>query len=184
MDKKYNKQLLNLAKQSIRFGLDNNAPLPIELTEFDPILREQRATFVTLKINEALRGCIGSLIAHKPLIVDLTFNAYRAAFSDTRFSPLKESEFDQLHFHISILTHPAPIKFKSEEDLIKQLRPNIDGLIMQDGNKSGTFLPSVWEQIPNPETFLKRLKVKAGLTQNYWSDNITMFRYEAEGIPS
>jgi len=137
---------------------------------------------VTLNINGALRGCVGSLSADKSLIEDLSSNAYSAAFRDLRFPSLEDSEFDQLNYHISILTQPTPILFKSEKDLINQLRPNIDGLVLKEGTNSGTFLPSVWEQLLDREVFLKHLKQKAGLSRGYWSDSITVDRYEVDSF--
>jgi len=178
MDERHCKQLFSIVKKSIKYGLENNSRLIINPEEFDSVLREKRATFLTLHLNGALRGCIGSLSADKSLIEDLSSNAYSAAFRDSRFSSLKESEFDQLHYHISILTQSTPILFKSEKDLIDQLRPYIDGLVLKEGMNSGTFLPSVWEQLPDREMFLKHLKQKAGLSQDYWSDSVTIDRYE------
>jgi len=182
MDERHCKQLLGVVKDSIKYGLENNSRLHINPAEFDSVLREKRATFVTLHLNGELRGCIGSLCAHKSLIEELSSNAYSAAFRDPRFPPLEAIEFDQLHYHISILTQPTPILFTSEKDLIDQLRPNIDGLVLKEGMNSGTFLPSVWEQLPDRETFLQHLKQKAGLSQSYWSDRITIDRYEVDSF--
>ena len=182
MDERHCKQLFSIVKKSINCGLDNNLRLNINPEDFESFFREKRATFVTLHLNGELRGCIGSLCAHKSLIEELSSNAYSAAFRDSRFSSLKESEFDQLHYHISILTQPTPILFTSEKDLIDQLRPNIDGLVLKEGMNSGTFLPSVWEQLPDRETFLQHLKQKAGLSQSYWSDRITIDRYEVDSF--
>jgi len=182
MDEIHQKQLLGLAKKSIKYGLEHDARLTIIPEAFDSVLREKRATFVTLHLNGALRGCIGSLSAHQSLIENLSSNAYSAAFRDSRFSPLKESEFYQLHYHISILSQAAPILFTSEKDLIDQLRPHVDGLVLTEGMNRGTFLPSVWEQLPDREMFLKHLKQKAGLNQDYWSDSITVERYEVDSF--
>ena len=171
-----------MAKKSIKYALEHNARLTINPEEFDSVLREKRATFVTLHISGELRGCIGSLSAHRPLIEDLSSNAYSAAFRDPRFPPLKESEFEQLHYHISILSQSSPLLFKSEKELIEQLRPHVDGLILTEGMNRGTFLPSVWEQLPDRDMFLKHLKQKAGLNQDYWSDSITIERYEVDSF--
>jgi len=182
MDERHCKQLLGIVKKSIKCGLENNSQLKINPEEFDSVLRGKRATFVTLHLNGALRGCIGSLSAYTSLIEDLSSNAYSAAFRDSRFPSLEESEFDRLHYHISILTLSTPILFESEKDLIDQLRPNIDGLVLKEGMNSGTFLPSVWKQLPDREMFLKHLKQKAGLSQDYWSDSITIDRYEVDSF--
>ena len=182
MDERHCKQLFSIVKKSIKCGLENNSRLNINPEDFESVFREKRATFVTLHLNGTLRGCVGSLSADKSLIEDLSSNAYNAAFRDFRFSPLEDSEFEQLNYHISILTELTPILFKSEKDLINQLRPNIDGLVLKEGMHSGTFLPSVWEHLVDREIFLKHLKQKAGLSQDYWSDSITIERYEVDSF--
>jgi len=180
MDEQYSKPLLDIVKKAIKFGLENNSRIAIDPEAFAPALRERRATFVTLHINKILRGCIGSLTAVSPLIEDLADNAYSAAFRDSRFPPLQESEFEQLQYHISILSETTPLLFASEKDLISQLRPHVDGLVLTEGTNNGTFLPSVWKQLPDKAMFLKHLKQKAGLSQDYWSDGITIERYEVD----
>ncbi|MBN2689692.1 MAG: AmmeMemoRadiSam system protein A [Gammaproteobacteria bacterium] len=174
------KTLLDLAKKSIQNGLTTQKPLVINTKEFPTKLQEFAACFVTLQINHQLRGCIGSLTAFRPLVEDVTNNAFAAAFSDPRFPPLGKEEFSELEIHISILSKPEPMQFGSEEDLLSQLQPGIDGLILSDRGYRGTFLPSVWEQLPTPELFLQHLKLKAGLPEDYWSDTIKIERYEAE----
>ena len=138
----------------------------------------QGAAFVTLKKDDQLRGCIGSLSAYRPLCEDIAENAYAAAFRDPRFNALTEAELDDIELSISVLTPPEMIVFTSEEDLIAQLRPGVDGLIMTEGGNRGTFLPSVWENYPQAESFLKHLKMKAGLPASYWSGTIKVERYE------
>ena len=120
------------------------------------------------------------LEAVRPLARDVAENAFSAAFRDNRFPPLAADEFDDLELHISILSPPEPMTFRSEQDLIAQIRPEIDGLILEEGLRRGTFLPSVWESLPNPHQFLKHLKQKAGLPTEYWSDTIKVSRYTAE----
>lgn len=175
-------QLLALAKASIREGLQTGRPLKIDPAGFPAELKERRATFVTLQINRKLRGCIGVLQPVRPLAEDIAENAFSAAFSDPRFPPLTSEEFNTLAIHLSILTPAEPVSFTSEQDLIAQLQPGIDGLILQEGHRRGTFLPSVWETLPKPEDFLKHLKLKAGLPAGYWSDTIRISRYETEYI--
>jgi len=172
------KTLLETAKKAIKFGLENHSEMPIAAEDFEPALREQRASFVTLNLNNELRGCIGSLEAYRPLIIDVARNAYSSAFNDHRFQPLSEREFTKLHYHISILTKPTRMTFTSEKDLLDQIRPTIDGLVITDGVNRGTFLPSVWEQLPNTLSFFQHLKQKAGLDPHYWSDSIAVERYE------
>jgi len=105
-----------------------------------------------------------------------------AAFRDPRFPPLAADEFDELDIHLSILTPAEPVSFTSEQELITQLQPGIDGLILEEGHRRGTFLPSVWEQLPEPQQFLRHLKQKAGLSPDYWSENIRISRYRTEMI--
>jgi AmmeMemoRadiSam system protein A len=174
--------LLDLAKDSIRHGLQSGTPLKINPADFPPELLLPRATFVTLHKHRQLRGCIGMLKAVRPLAEDIAENAFAAAFRDYRFPPLSADEFDQLEIHLSILTPPEPIAFTSEEDLLAQLRPGEDGLIIEEDGRRGTFLPSVWENLPDPKQFLRHLKQKAGLPADYWSDNLRFYRYRTEMI--
>lgn len=171
--------LLSVAFDSIRHGLIHNEPLPVDAQVFDEALRAHRATFVTLKLNHELRGCIGMLEACRPLVVDVAHNAYAAAFSDPRFPHLNEHEARRVSIHVSILTPPEPMPVRSEQDLLEKLRPHIDGVILTDGIYRGTFLPSVWESLPDPHDFLQALKRKAGLPAHYWSATLRVERYRA-----
>lgn len=177
IDRQQEHVLLQLAEASIRHGLAHGRPLKPDLAEYEPALREPGASFVTLKREGELRGCIGSLTAHRPLVDDVAENAYAAAFSDPRFYPLQAIELHGLEMHVSILGTPEPMGFTSERDLLEQLRPGIDGLILEEGFRRGTFLPSVWEQLPSAQDFLNHLKLKAGLPVNYWSETIQISRY-------
>lgn len=174
--------LLKTARDSIKHGIETGQPLSVNLDEYDSLLCESGASFITLEINHQLRGCIGSLEAYRPLIEDVAENAFAAAFRDPRFSPVDAQEVDQLHYHLSILDKPEPVTFSSESDLLEKIRPGIDGLILQDKGHRGTFLPSVWESLPEPVLFLSHLKQKAGLPPNYWSDTIQIERYTVENI--
>ena len=174
--------LLTTARESIAHGLRTGRPLRVEVTAYDPELQARRATFVTLNKFGELRGCIGHLEAIQPLIADVAENAFNAAFRDPRFQPLRASEFDDLVIHISVLSPPEPMVFTSEADLLRQIRPGIDGLILEDGIYRGTFLPSVWEQLPDPARFLAHLKMKAGLPPNHWSDTLKVYRYTTESF--
>lgn len=175
-------QLLKLAVTSIRHGLTHGKSLPIQTADFDPDLRVKRATFVTLEKQGQLRGCIGMLEAMRPLVQDIAENAFSAAFRDPRFPPVTADELSQLDIHLSILSTAEPINFTSEADLLSQLRPHIDGLILTEGGRRGTFLPSVWEQLPQPTVFLRHLKQKAGLPADYWSDTLRVSRYTTDYI--
>ncbi len=175
-------RLLQLARASIEHGLQTGRPLPVKLQDFPAELTEPRATFVTLEKNHQLRGCIGMLEAVRPLAQDIAENAFSAAFRDPRFPPLEDTELPDLSIHLSILSPAKEMTFSSQEDLLAKLRPRIDGLIMQEGHRRGTFLPTVWESLPTPEQFLSHLKQKAGLPPDYWSDTLKVFRYTTEFI--
>ncbi len=176
-------QLIEIARQSIRHGLQHDRALPIDTNAYHRHLRHQRATFVTLHKHGQLRGCVGSLEARRSLVSDISANAYAAAFQDPRFPALSEEEFDELDIHISILTPVSPIGFSSEEDLIRQLRPGVDGLILEDTGQRGTFLPSVWESLPEKSQFWRELKRKAALPYDHWSSTIKVYRYQTQSFP-
>jgi len=182
LNKEHQQRLLDLAKSSIQHGLQTGCPLKVNLADFPVELTEHRATFVTLHKNHQLRGCIGMLEATRPLAEDIAENAFLTAFRDPRFPPLADDELGKLEIHLSILTPAEPVSFTSEKDLITRLQPGIDGLILEEGRRRGTFLPSVWEQLPEPEQFLRHLKQKAGLPPDHWSDSIRIFRYRTEMI--
>lgn len=156
-------QLLDVARRSIEHGLHHGAALAVDGADFGEALQQQRASFVTLTIDSQLRGCIGTLEAYRPLVEDVAGNAYAAAFQDPRFRPLTASEFGPLHIHVSVLSPSTPMAFSGEADLVSQLRPGIDGLIIQQGARRATFLPSVWEQLPSAAEFFMHLKQKAGI---------------------
>jgi AmmeMemoRadiSam system protein A len=176
--------LLGTARASIEFGLAHGRPLNVHPAEYPEPLKALLASFVTLHEGGQLRGCIGHLEAYQPLIVDVAENAYAAAFRDPRFPPLEARELPALQIHVSVLSEPAPLNFTSEADLVAQLRPGVDGLILQDGRHRGTFLPSVWESLADPGDFLTHLKIKAGLAPNHWSDTLQVARYTTESFGS
>ena len=174
--------LLSMANNAIKhhLGLETETAFPINIEDFSIDLQSNGASFVTLTKNNELRGCIGSLEAYQPLIEDVTNNAQAAAFSDPRFAPVSLAELKDIHIQVSVLTKPEAIEFSSEADLLQQLRPNIDGLIIEEQGRRGTFLPTVWESLTTPEQFLQHLKLKANLPANYWSDSIKVYRYTTE----
>ena len=174
--------LLDLARASIRQGAQAGRPLTVAQEELSEELVVPRASFVTLEKNGRLRGCIGSLEAWRPLAVDVAENAFAAAFRDPRFPPLQEDEVEELEIHLSLLTVPVAMTFSSEADLLGQLRPGVDGLILSEGQYRGTFLPSVWAELPTPQLFLTHLKHKAGLAADYWSPGVRIWRYETEMV--
>jgi AmmeMemoRadiSam system protein A len=172
--------LLELAERAIRHALETGRALQVDPADFEEPLQVPAACFVTLKKQGELRGCIGSLEAHRSMVEDVAHNADSAAFSDPRFPPLREEELAGLELDISLLTPAEEIHFSSEADLLSQIRPGIDGLIIEEGYRRGTFLPSVWEQLPRPEQFLQHLKLKAGLPPDHWSGNIRVSRYTTQ----
>jgi len=172
------KVCLQIARQSIKHGLQKGSALLVSTRDYSSDLQQNLATFVTLHKNGELRGCIGALQAYQPLINDIAEHAYSAAFQDPRFPALQDNEYEQLDVEISVLGKPEPVIFESEEDLLEQIRPNIDGLILEYGINRGTFLPGVWEQLPEREEFLNHLKMKAGLSSQWWDDAVKISRYE------
>lgn len=174
--------LKKIARDSIHYGLKHGTPLPIDTDSLSNSITDQGASFVTLYLHGSLRGCIGSLEAHRPLAEDVAHNAFSAAFQDYRFTPVEESEFAALEIHLSILSKAVPIPCHSEQELLAQLNSGVDGLIIEDNGHRATFLPSVWESLPQPATFVEHLKVKAGLPANYWSDTIRCYRYHTESF--
>jgi len=172
--------LKKIARDAIHYGLTNTAPMQLDTQCLPTNVIEQKASFVTLFLSGALRGCIGSLEAIRPLADDVAKNAYAAAFEDHRFDPVNDAIVADLEIHISVLSSPQRINCESETSLLKQLHPGTDGLILEDGNYRATFLPAVWEAIPNQEQFVHELKRKAGLNKDYWSDTIKCYRYWTE----
>ncbi len=175
--------LRTIARESVEHGLKCGRALPVVESDLPDWLREPRATFVTLEKDGELRGCIGSLEARRPLAEDVADNAYAAAFRDPRFAPVHADEWPTLDLHIAVLSPPEAMSVTSEEDLLHQLRPGIDGLILEEGRARATFLPSVWAHTPDPRDFLRHLKRKAGLPPHYWSDSIRAYRYTTQSFP-
>ena len=145
-----------------------------------PALHQPGATFVTLTREGELRGCIGSLQAFRPLDQDVRENARAAAFRDPRFAPLSERELAATRVEVSLLTPAEPICFTTEEDAVRQLRPGIDGVILESERHRGTFLPQVWESVTDPWQFMSELKRKAGLAEDFWSKDLKLYRYEVQ----
>ena len=174
------RHLLGIAARSIRHGLQHGKACAVDLDRLPPALHDRRASFVTLEADGRLRGCIGSLDATRPLAADVAHNAHGAAFADPRFPPVKEDEVDGLRIKISVLSPATPMQAESEADLVASLRPGVDGLIVEDGDKRATFLPSVWKGIAEPERFVRALAKKAGWPEGHWSDTVRTWRYTAE----
>ena len=145
-----------------------------------PGLQAPGASFVTLTQHGELRGCIGSLEAWRPLEQDVRANAKAAAFRDPRFMPLRLEELAGTRVEVSLLTAATPLNFASEDEAVTQLRPHIDGVILECGMHRGTFLPQVWESLPEPRLFMAHLKQKAGLPPTFWSGEVKLSRYEVQ----
>ncbi|HEY3328167.1 MAG TPA: AmmeMemoRadiSam system protein B [Novimethylophilus sp.] len=168
--------LLALARNAIT----QNFGLPVKPVDQADWLNEPGATFVTLMQHGELRGCMGSLEIHRSLRDDVQFNAVAAALRDPRFPPLAEDEVAITHVEVSLLSPQQPIHFSDEADALAQLRPHIDGVVFEYGRYRSTFLPQVWEQLPQPRQFMAHLKRKAGLPQNFWSPDVKLYRYTVE----
>ncbi|WP_131111168.1 AmmeMemoRadiSam system protein A [Sulfuricystis thermophila] len=154
--------------------------LPLQPEPDHPALHQPGATFVTLTQEGQLRGCIGSLEAWRPLDEDVKANAKAAAFGDPRFPPLSKSEFAHTRVEVSLLTPPVPLDFTDEADAIRQMRPGVDGMIFEYHGRRGTFLPQVWESLPDPRQFFAHLKQKAGFPASFWSPEVRLYRYEVQ----
>jgi MEMO1 family protein len=173
--------LLGATMQALKFGVENGRAPSVDYGPgVSKSLTAMRASFVSLKIAGRLRGCIGTVVAHQALLPDVVGNAYKAGFGDPRFGPLTLEELEQLDIEVSLLSFPRVMRFKNEADLVSQVRPDTDGLILQDQGRRGLFLPSVWEGLPKAEDFIRQLKRKAGFDVDHWSDELRVFRYTTE----
>ena len=176
--KYYSEYLLNLCKSVIKSKLGGKNFFTNHAQVFD----ELGACFVTLKKLGHLRGCIGSIIAHQSLFEDIVQHAQDAAFKDPRFNPVTEDEVDFLTVDVSILSEPKQMSFEDEADLLRQIVPFKDGIIIKDGWHQAVYLPSVWEDLPDKKLFMQSLKVKAGMAPDYFSKNFEAYRFETEYI--
>ena len=170
MSEEKGQQLVQLARQTIakRLGISQNDSGDMESRLSDDFFQSRRGTFVTLTKNNQLRGCIGNLVPDKSLKEGVKDNAINAAFNDPRFPALSKEELEQIEIEVSLLTEPKPLEYKDADDLLAKLRPHVDGVILRKGMYSSTFLPQVWEQLPEKELFLSHLCLKAGLPADEW----------------
>jgi AmmeMemoRadiSam system protein A len=173
MSRKYARVLLPIARAAIAraLGRDDEAP------ETAPWLQELGASFVTLLQRGRLRGCIGTLQAYRSLLVDVKANAVAAALRDPRFAPLMAEELESTIIEISLLSEMQVMQFSGEADALAQLRPGVDGVVLEFGHCRSTFLPQVWEQLPSAAEFLAHLKHKAGLPAQFWAADLRLSRY-------
>lgn len=179
-------KLLTLARTTIQHGTQCADPDLVDFTRHqarelgiadDELLHQPGCCFVTLHLNGKLRGCIGALTAFQPLINDVVEHAYAAAFKDYRFPPVTQEEVQTLQIDISLISPETEIPCTSEEELLSALEPHKDGLTIRDGFRQATFLPSVWEQLPDQHDFLDQLRLKAGMPQKHWSSDFKAYRY-------
>jgi AmmeMemoRadiSam system protein A len=177
--------LVTLARQTLdrHFGktIASTDSQSLQKLLADEALQARCGTFVTLKINNQLRGCIGSLSSSASIVSGVRDNALNAALHDPRFSPLKKSELSTVHLEVSVLSEPLSLAYTDADDLLSKLRPGIDGVIIKKGSASATFLPQVWEQLPRPEAFLSNLCTKAGLSADQWKEgDLTVLTYQVQ----
>lgn len=177
-------QLLDVARRAVAASAEGGAGLVVDAGDYPRALLAPGASFVTLRRRQDLRGCMGTLLPRRPLVEDVAANAHAAACRDPRFPPLRRDELDGLDVQVSVLSRPEPMRFTSEADLLRQIRPGVDGLLLEDGQRVGTLLPSVWESLPDPAEFLRALKRKAGLRADEWPPAVRVSRYGARSIPS
>ena len=173
-------ELVGIAINSIHHGLDEGGPLIQDEHAVNGTLRRIAASFVTLKQRDSLRGCIGSLEQRRALADDVAENAFAAAFRDPRFPPLTRAELEVTAAEVSVLSTPVPLDFEGETDLLDQLRPGTDGLIVENDGHRATYLPSVWDMLPGPRSFIEHLRHKAGIEPQVPISAVKLFRYTAQ----
>ena len=176
--------LLNIAAQSIRRGLSGRGRLTVDVGSLSPRLAEHGAAFVTVRVNGALNGCIGSIDPVAPLGAAVARHAWDAAFSDPRLPRLQPEDYSHATIEVSVLSPLAPIPATSEAELLAALRPGDDGLVIAARGRRGLFLPVVWESLPDPRDFLHHLQDKAGLPPAWWPDDITAHRFSVQKFES
>ncbi len=177
------KYLLDLARKTVDSVVKTGKLPEVDKDDVPEEFKKTRACFVTLKKRGQLRGCIGSIMPREPLWESVLHMARSAATEDPRFRPVKPDELKDVHIEISVLTVPKELKYDSPADLLKKLRPNVDGVVLSVGRNQSTYLPQVWEQLPDKEEFLSHLSKKAGLRPNAWKvDKPTILVYQAEAF--
>ncbi len=177
-------KMLATALEAIQHGLDFGNHLRLTDQHYGQGMEDDRASFVTLKHDDLLRGCMGSLKPRETLIDNIAHNAYNAAFNDPRFSPIQPYVLQQIKIDISVLSALESLAFSTEDELLASLQPGVHGLVISDGDNSATFLPAIWEHLPAAEDFLRHLKIKANLGEDYWSSSLKAERYTVESLSS
>jgi uncharacterized protein len=174
--------LLRLAREAMTRRVQGEKIPKLDVSSLSPRLREQGASFITLTVGGQLRGCIGALEPYQSLAEDVRQHAVAAALEDRRFPPVRERELNGIRIEVSRLTRPIPLAYKDAADLLSKLRPHVDGVILRDGTRRrATFLPQVWEKIPDPAEFLNHLCQKMGVNESLWrSKHLEVFIYQVE----
>jgi AmmeMemoRadiSam system protein A len=173
--------LLRLAREALEHGVKRENLPPLDEFTLTPRLQEPGASFVTLTTGGQLRGCIGALEAYQPLAQDVRDHAVAAALQDPRFPAVSEGELSGIEIEISRLTRPIPLDYKDADDLLSKLRPYVDGVILRDAFHRATFLPQVWEKIPDPVGFLNNLCYKMGASEDLWrKKHLDVMTYQVE----
>lgn len=173
-------ELLTLARGSIEYGYVHGEPMPVRCDELPRALTEPRATFTTLHSSGELRGCCGTLEAAHPLAKDVAQTAFRAAFRDPRFDPVSKGEIDAIRLEVSVLSPLESFPVTDEADLLDRLVPGTDGLVILAEGRHATFLPKVWEMLPDRRRFVAALKLKCGLAEDFWSEQLEFQRYRTK----
>jgi uncharacterized protein len=176
------RRLAEIAWASIRHGLTHHRAMDLAGRAFPPRLLAHQSAFVTLHCGDTLRGCVGSIETYRPLVEDVAANAYAAAFEDPRFEAVRADELPDLAVHIAVLSATTVIAFASEQDLCAKLRPGVDGIVIEQGERHATFLPAVWDTLPDPAAFLRELRRKAGiLPADGWLE-LRVWRYTVDSF--
>ncbi len=175
------KTLLHIAREALNGGVRGERLPPIEMNSMTPLLKENGAAFVTLTIDGELRGCIGALEPYQPLVQDVREHAIAAALEDPRFPQVAPEELDKIEVEVSRLTVPERLEYTDAEDLLAKLRPHVDGVILRDGMRRATFLPQVWDKIPDKAEFLDNLCYKMGVSPMVWrKKHLEVLIYQVE----
>lgn len=181
LDPAEQKQLLEIARESLTLSVQGKALPELNLQDLSQALQADGASFVTLTESGQLRGCIGALEAYQPLAQDVQEHAMAAALEDYRFPQVRPDELPLIEIEVSVLTPKVLLDYDDAEDLLRKLRPGVDGVVLQDGFRKATFLPQVWDQLPQPEQFLAHLCQKMGASSNLWQrKHLTVFTYQVQ----
>ena len=173
--------LLRMAREAMEYGVRGKKLPSLNKETLSSHLSEKGASFITLTIRGDLRGCIGALEAYQPLAEDVREHAIAAALEDPRFPPVREAELSRIQIEVSRLTRPIPLEYEDASDLLSKLRPHVDGVLLKDDYRRATFLPQVWEKIPDPVQFMNNLCYKMGVSENLWQiKHLNVLTYQVE----